>query len=305
MKPVIIIQGPTAVGKSSLALSLAEKLNLDIISADSRQIYKYMDLGTAKPEADELARVKHHLIDIIRPDEKYNAGAFAQDASRLVDDTDLKFPIICGGTGFYISSFLEGLCVIPEIAVEVRNKVMSDYDKLGSILMYDKLSEIDPIVAKRISDNDKQRICRGLEVFFGTGKKLSDFWEEQGILTPRKVLNIVVVDDREDIYHRINTRYEIMVKNGLLDETRKLLEMGYKENDPGMTAVGYKELLENLLHKRPLSECINLAKQHSRNYAKRQLTWYRKCKLDLVFYRKSIKYKDIDYYIEKFINENN
>jgi tRNA dimethylallyltransferase len=304
MKPVIIIQGPTAVGKSSLALDLAQKLKLEIISADSRQIYKYMDLGTAKPTKEELNRVKHHLIDIVTPDQSYNAGAFAEDARKLVDESNLNFPIIAGGTGFYISSFLEGLCKVPDINEDIRQAIMQEYDKLGADLMYDKLLEIDPMVAKKVELNDKQRVCRALEVYQGTGKKLSEYWAEQGLLQSRKVLNVVLVDDREDIYDRINRRYDEMVETGLLEEVRKLLEMGYKIDDPGMTAVGYKELIPHLLNGDNLKRCVDLAKQHSRNYAKRQLTWYRKCKLDLVFYRKSIKYNDIDYYIKKFINEN-
>ena len=302
MKPVIIIQGPTAVGKSSLALELAEKFNLDIISADSRQVYKYMDLATAKPTKTELDAVKHHLIDIITPDELYNAGRFAREATEIVDNSDIKFPIICGGTGFYISSFLEGLCKTPDIEPEVRALLTEDWDKLGNNIMYQKLVDIDPQVAAKVSDNDKQRIIRALEVYFSTHKRLSSYWEEQGLLKPRKVLNILILDEREDIYNRINHRYDKMVLSGLLDEIRSLFEMGYKENSPGLTAVGYKELIPYILHNHDLAECINLAKQHSRNYAKRQLTWYRRNKFNLVFFRKSINYNSVGVHIKEFID---
>lgn len=302
MKPVIIIQGPTAVGKSSLALELAQKFNLDIISADSRQVYKYMDLATAKPTLSELALVKHHLIDIITPDESYNAGRFAREASNLVDNSNLEFPIICGGTGFYISAFLEGLCEIPDIAPEIRSGLSEDWEKLGNEVMYQQLLKIDPFVAHKVASNDKQRITRALEVFYSTKKKLSSYWDEQGLLIPRKVLNILILDEREEIYDRINKRYQQMVISGLLEEIRSLLKMGYNEKSPGLTAVGYKELLPYLLHNFDLAECINLAKQHSRNYAKRQITWYKRNKFNLVFYKKSIRYNSIDVYIKRFID---
>lgn len=302
MKAVIIIQGPTAVGKSSLALELAQKFSLDIISADSRQVYKYMDLATAKPSPEELKLVKHHLIDVITPDEAYNAGRFAREATDLVDKTNLEFPIICGGTGFYISSFLEGLCQIPEISPELRDSLTEDWKKLGNEVMYQQLLKIDPFVAQKVASNDKQRIIRALEVFYSSKKRLSSYWDEQGLLVPRKVLNILILDDRETIYERINKRYEKMVISGLLEEIRLLLKMGYDEKSPGLTAVGYKELLPYLLHNSDLAECINLAKQHTRNYAKRQITWYKRSKFNLVFYRKSISYNSIDVYIKKFID---
>jgi tRNA dimethylallyltransferase len=302
MKPVIIIQGPTAVGKSSLALDIAQKFKLDIISADSRQVYKYMDLATAKPTKEEQTLVKHHLIDIINPDETYNAGLFARQASHLVDETDLNFPIICGGTGFYISSFLEGLCKIPEIDDSIRHALIQEWEIKGNEYMYKQVQAIDPIVAEKISANDKQRIIRALEVFYATKKKLSTYWQEQGFMQTRKVLNILILDEREAIYDRINKRYDTMVKSGLLDEIKSLIEMGYNEKSPGLTAVGYKELLPYILHKSDLADCINLAKQHSRNYAKRQLTWYKRNNFNLVFYRKSIKYSSIDNFIKRFID---
>lgn len=302
MKPVIIIQGPTAVGKSSLAFDIAKKLNLEIISADSRQVYKYMNIGTAKPTSTELAEVKHHLVDIIEPNESYNAGRFAREATEIVDHNGIEFPIICGGSGFYISSFLEGLCEIEEIPQEIRDSLMKEWDSIGNKAMYKRLVAIDPLVAEKVSDNDKQRICRGLEVFYATNKRLSSYWEEQGLLVPRKVLNILLVDDRQDIYQRINSRYEQMVKSGLLNEIRELFKMGYQRDDPGLSAVGYKELLPFILDKENLACCIELAKQHSRNYAKRQLTWYRRSKFNLVFFRKSIRYSSIDEYIKDFID---
>ncbi len=301
MKPVIIIQGPTAVGKSSLALEIAQKFKLEIISADSRQVYKYMDLATAKPTKKEQDLVKHHLIDIITPDQAYNAGRFAREASELVDHTQLEFPIICGGTGFYISAFLEGLCKIPDIEDNVRESLVKDWNNLGNESMYQLLVDIDPLVAQKVSDKDKQRIIRGLEVFYSTNKKLSDYWAEQGMLETRKILNILILDEREEIYSRINKRYDEMVKSGLLDEIRELLRMGYDSESPGLSAVGYKELLPFIIQDAKLKDCIELAKQHSRNYAKRQLTWYKRNYFNLVFFRKSINYNTIDTYIKHFI----
>lgn len=304
LNPIIIIQGPTAVGKSAIALDLALEFNLEIISADSRQIYKYMDMATAKPTKEEQAMVKHHLIDIITPDQKYNAGKFSNDAINIVDKSDTSFPIMCGGTGFYIDSFLNGLCNTPKIDTNVKLELENDLHTKGVEYLYSQLCKIDPVIAKKTYSNDAQRIMRALEVFLSTGKKLSDFWLEQKNMPSRKVLNILIMDERESIYKRINSRYEQMVKNGLIEEIENLLKMGYNDNCYGLTAVGYQEILPFILYKKNLNECIELAKQHSRNYAKRQISWYRRINFDYIIFQKSNQKKNLKFFLKDFILKN-
>ena len=176
---LIIIQGPTAVGKSRLAMKIAEELDSSIISADSRQVYKYLNIGTAKPTLEDQNRIEHHLIDIVEPDEEYNAGTFSEDADKLIKEISLqnKIPIICGGTGFYIKALLEGIFKAPEIPTEIRQNLREAAEKKGTEFFYKKLKEIDPDSARRINENDANRIIRALEVYETTGKTITQSWQ--------------------------------------------------------------------------------------------------------------------------------
>ncbi len=284
MIPVIIIQGPTAVGKSALALKLAEELNSEIISADSRQVYKLLNIGTAKPSQEEQEKIKHHLIDIVYPNQEYSAGDFAKDALQIIKhlNKQKKMPIIVGGTGFYIKSLVEGIFDAPQIPPEIRVNLKQTAIEKGSEFLYKRLKKIDPESAERIDPNDLNRISRALEVYEATGKTITQHWQQQP--SGKKIIqafNIFISDDRNALYERINKRVDSILEKGLLQEMNKLLKMGYGENDPGMNTVGYKELFPFFSKEKKLEDCIEEIKKHTRNYAKRQFTWFRKIDFDL------------------------
>ena len=282
---LICIEGPTASGKSALALELSKLFDTEIVSADSRQVYKHLNIGTAKPDIHTLSEVKHHLIDIITPDKRYSAGAFIKDAKDIINNLHAqnKIPIICGGSMLYIKCLLEGISEIPEISKEIISKT-NDFMK-DNILVdcYQFVQQIDPKFANIISPTDKQRISRAIEVWFAFGKPLTDFWGEQAEnnYLPFK---IYVNKDRNVLYDRINKRMRTMINNGLIEEIESVIKMGYKPSDCGLNSVGYKEFLDMVSHKNydMLEQCIDLAAQHTRNYAKRQVTWYRKSEFNYV-----------------------
>ena len=284
MIPVITIEGATASGKSALAIVLAEALNTEIISADSRQVYRYLDIGTAKVTKEEQKRVKHHLIDIINPDETYNAGAFVKDASIIIEKlhSEGKIPVICGGTGLYIKALLKGLFSLPPLPQEIRQNLKQRLKEEGLAALYAELKSLDPLFADKISENDTQRILRGLEVAIGTGIPLSEHWQKQKSSCKYNAFRILIDIPRPELYQRINQRIEKMLAQGLLAEIENLFALGYDENSPGLSCLGYKEFLPYFKKEAGLEECILLAAQHQRNYAKRQVTWYRKGNFDLV-----------------------
>ena len=284
MIPVITIEGATASGKSALAIVLAEALNTEIISADSRQVYRYLDIGTAKVTKEEQKRVKHHLIDIINPDETYNAGAFVKDASIIIEKlhSEGKIPVICGGTGLYIKALLKGLFSLPPLPQEIRQNLKQRLKEEGLAALYAELKSLDPLFAEKISENDTQRILRGLEVAIGTGIPLSEHWQKQNSSCKYNAFRILIDFPRPELYQRINQRIEKMLAQGLLAEIENLFALGYDENSPGLNCLGYKEFLPYFKKEVGLEECILLAAQHQRNYAKRQVTWYRKGNFDLV-----------------------
>lgn len=283
MIPIVIIEGPTASGKTQLALQLARELGSEIISADSRQVYRFMDIGTAKPAQAELESVPHHLIGIIDPDESYNAGRFCADAGAAVENLHAKgsIPIICGGTGLYISALLNGIFELDQTDPQLREKLLQRLQTEPLDILYKELKELDPDFARKISSQDKQRILRGLEVFYATGIPISRHWQLQRSEAKYQVFRILIDTPRELLYRRINLRLEEMLRQGLLEEIQNLVKLGYSERSPGLNSLGYREFMAHLRGTAALDECAGLAAQHSRNYAKRQCTWYRKCKFDL------------------------
>ena len=287
MIPIICIEGPTASGKSALALQLAKKLNTEIISADSRQVYKYLNIGTAKPDTNTLQEIKHHLIDIINPNQRYSAGSFMKDAEIIINEIHRqnKTPIICGGSMLYIQSLLNGLSEIPDISQDIFQKT-DDFIRENSLTnCYEFLEKIDPKFARSITLTDKQRIHRGLSVWFAFQKPITYFWENQKNISKYKPYKILINKDRNTLYKQINDRTKSMINQGLIDEIENVLKMGYKKIDYGLTSVGYAEFIDIILNKDTknipkMNECIELAAQHTRNYAKRQITWYKKNKYD-------------------------
>ncbi|MBW6514989.1 MAG: tRNA (adenosine(37)-N6)-dimethylallyltransferase MiaA [Candidatus Cloacimonetes bacterium] len=305
MIPLIIIEGPTAAGKSFLAIQIAEALETEIISADSRQIYRYMNIGTAKPTKQERERIKHHLIDIVEPNEEYSAGQFSSDADTILKqlNSEGKIPIICGGTGFYIKSLLEGLFAAPEIPEKIRTDLEELEDSKGTDYLFQMLLNVDPNSADRIHQNDSYRIKRALEVWIATGKSLGEHWENQEKIEKKyNTCRIMVTEDRQILYERINSRLEKMIQDGLINEIKQILEAGYSEDDPGITSVGYREFIPFIKENTSFLTCLEEAKKDTRNYAKRQLTWYRKVFFDMIIHITDYKVHDlldrIKYFLE-------
>lgn len=304
MIPIITIEGATATGKSALAIALALRLHTEIISADSRQVYRHLDIGTAKVTIQERQQVPHHLVDIIDPRETYNAGQFRHDAhAKIMQLQEVgKLPIICGGTGLYVRSLLQGLCVLPPIPSEIRAALAERLQKEGPAVLYHELSHIDPEAAGKISGNDPQRIMRALEVFQATGIPLSEHWRAQSSPSSYKAFRIFLDLPRELLYARINSRINEMLEMGLITEIKELLARGYTDTDPGLKCLGYKEFIPYIQGLATREEASNLAAQHQRNLAKRQLTWYRKCSFDLTLDARNVSLSGIDTMIKDFFN---
>ena len=301
---VVVIQGPTAVGKSDVALQLANHFQTELISADSRQVYKFLDIGTAKPSKEEQEKVKHHLIDIITPNEESSAGDFTHDAHDIIVKQTKKgiLPIVVGGTGFYIKSLLEGIFQSPDIPSEIRKKIKNTAKEKGSAFLYEKLKKVDPSSAKRANPNDLNRIIRALEVYEFTGKTITQLWKEKPSTKRNyRTLNILISEDREILYDRINERVDMMLEKGLLKEFENILNMGYSQSSPGLNTVGYKELFFYLDGDSTLPQCMEEIKKHTRNYAKRQFTWYRKIDFDLTLRASNINISEIIDSISGFV----
>ena len=282
MKPeVYVIGGPTASGKSKLAVELAKKINGEIISADSMQIYKEMNIGTAKITKEEMQGIKHYLIDIVSPNERYSVSNFKKDAELAIEEIlkKVKTPIIVGGTGLYIDSLIYGIeFQDEEIDTEYREKLNKIAENEGLEKLYNKAKEIDPEAMKKISINDKKRIIRVLEIYHKTGKTKT----KQEIESRKKELKynfkVFAIDmDREKLYSRIEKRVDMMVDEGLIGEVKGILEK-YNQFPTAMQGLGYKETVEYLQNKISKEEMIEKIKKETRHYAKRQLTWFRKNK---------------------------
>jgi len=303
--PIVTIQGPTAVGKSAFAMKLASALETEIISADSRQVYKLLDIGTSKPLPEDRQKIKHHLIDIIFPNEEYNAGKFCIDATKIIKklNRENKIPLVVGGTGFYLKSLLQGIFKAPRIPKKIRENLRKIGEEKSAEFLWKYLQEIDPEAATRISKNDKQKMIRALEVWEVTGKPISEHWKEQKQENKFVSFNILLVDEREKLYRKINERFDKMIAAGLLAEIQMLLAKGYSETDSGMITVGYREFYPYFHHQKNLDECIEEAKKNTRNYAKRQFTWFRKQEFDLTIDVSHINFSEILNEIKFFIGK--
>jgi tRNA dimethylallyltransferase len=276
MKPPIFIAGPTAVGKSEIALLLAEKIGGEIISADSMQVYRGLDIGTAKPSPAERARVPHHLIDICELTQNFDAAQFIRHAQKAVEEIQSrnKIPIFCGGTGLYFKTFLSGLGETPATNPELRAEL--EAATFESLLR--ELRERDPAAYEKIDKQNPRRVIRAVEVIRLTGKKFSEQraeWKaESGKRKAEKFFCITRTS--ADLHTRINARVDAIFARGLVDETRELLARGLEQNKTAMQAIGYRQVAEHLRGERPLAETIELVKSRTRQFAKRQLTWFRR-----------------------------
>ena len=274
---LLIICGPTASGKSDLALGLARELDAEIVNADSMQIYRGMDIGTAKATAAQRAEIPHHLIDIIDPDKNFSAADFmeAADAAIKTIAAKAKRIIVVGGTGLYIRTLLRGLVESPSGAGEIRQQLQKEAREQGNHAMLERLRLVDPELAERIHPNNLVRIIRALEVHQLTGIPLSRYQQEHGFATPRyPFLQIGLKVERQELYQRIDARVERMVSEGLFEEVQKLLSAGYGPELKPMRAIGYKEACAFLAGELGREQAAELIKRDTRRYAKRQMTWF-------------------------------
>ena len=294
-KPLIIITGPTAVGKTALSVDLALKLGGEIISADSMQVYRGMDIGTAKIKEEEKKGVPHYLIDIINPDEEFNVTIFKDLAKKHINDicSRGKIPIIAGGTGFYIQSVLydiEFTDFDEEKRSEVKMLLEDTLEEKGIDFMYERLKEVDPKYAEIIHKNNIRRVLHGLEYNIVTGNRLSEHNEEQRERTsPYNFLYFVLNDDRAKVYGRINSRVDEMLREGLADEVRGLLDAGYSRDLPSMQGLGYKEMADYLCDECSYAEAVELIKRDTRHFAKKQLTWFKRERVTVELNRESLE----------------
>lgn len=278
-KPKIIaIIGPTASGKSSLAIDLACRFHGEIVSADSVQVYRFLDIGTAKPTPGERRRVPHHLIDILNPDEDYSAALFREHADRIIAELDArKTPVfVVGGTGLYLKALVRGLFSGPGADPQLRRKFREAAEKKGSSFLHEELKRIDPHSAARIYPRDTLRIIRALEVFALTQRPISGFQEGHRFQENRyDILKIGLWVGREELYRRINLRVDRMMEEGWLEEVRAVLGRGYSPDSKPLRSLGYKEIISYLTGEAGIEETIDLVKKSTRRYAKRQLTWFK------------------------------
>jgi len=294
---LIILTGPTAVGKTDLSIRLAKEINGEIISADSMQVYKGMDIGTAKITAEEMQGVKHHLLDCFEPDEEFNVAVFQKMAKAAVDDICSRgcIPILTGGTAFYIQALLYGIDFNEEDHDDSYRKAMYEIGESeeGKKKLHSMLAECDPEYASSVHYNNMKRVVRALEYNHFTGRKFSEYNEEQRQREAEyDFCYFVLNDERAHLYERINKRVDIMVENGLLDEVTALVNKGYSPDLISMQGVGYKEIIAYLDGQISLEESIELIKKNTRHFAKRQLTWFRKEEDVIWIYKPDFLYDD-------------
>ena len=280
MKPLIVITGPTASGKTAMSIEMAQKLGGEIINADSMQVYKYMDVGTAKPDMEERAGIPHHLIDVIEPTDSFSAAQYTQMAHRCIAEVHGKgkIPILVGGTGLYIDSVVYNINYGDSSADEaLRRRLNGMADDMGNEHLHKMLAEIDPQSAEKIHPSDRKRIVRALEVYYHTGETMTEQKRKsrsEGI--PYSAELYAIDTDRALLYERINKRVDIMLESGLIDEVKRLTDMGVNREMTSMQGIGYKELIRYLDGEISIDTAIGMIKQGSRRYAKRQLTWFRR-----------------------------
>jgi len=275
---IVIISGPTGAGKSQLALKLAQSIDGEIIVADSMQIYRYMDIGTAKPTPEERALVPHHLVDVIDPDESFSAARFRDMARKAINSIQKKGKkaLVCGGTGLYIKALIRGLFSGPGENKKLRQDLRAQEAKYGEGYLYEKLKKVDPPSALRIHPKDTFRIIRALEIYYLTGLPASFHYSQHAFQDNQyEYLQISIQWERDILYDRIDKRCDQMIANGFIDEVKSLLDRGYHSGLKSMQSLGYRHLCSYLEGHTTLKEAIRTMKRDTRHYAKRQLTWLR------------------------------
>lgn len=278
-RPLIILTGPTAVGKTELSLKLAKAVNGEMISADSMQVYRFMDIGTAKIMPEEMQGISHHLIDVLDPTEDFNVVIFQQMAKQAMEEiySKGKIPIVVGGTGFYIQALLYDTEFEETDESTYRKELTEYYEQYGAHMLHEQLREIDPVSYETIHENNVKRVIRALEFYHDTGYPISIHNNEQRQKqSPYNFEYFVLNEKREILYDRIEKRIDIMIEEGLVEEVRKLLSMGCTKDMISMQGLGYKEIIPYLNGECSLEESVYILKRDTRHFAKRQLTWFRR-----------------------------
>ncbi len=274
----IVIAGATATGKTKLSLYIASFLNCEIVCCDSMQIYRGLDIGTAKPTPSEQAIVPHHMIDVADPNEVFTVADYVTKARAVIEDIWRrgKIPVIVGGTGFYIDAIINGQIISTTLNRDIRENLNHDCDTFGLESLYNRLKTIDPVSAEKIGPNDRKRIIRALEIYYVTGKPRSEqSMQHPGEDTFLHPITFNVICDRDQLYSNIDKRVDQMISDGLVDEIKTLLSSGVPSDCDGFYGIGYRQLIPYIMGQKPLDECIEDIKISTHHYAKRQITWFR------------------------------
>ncbi len=274
--PLIVILGPTAVGKTSASIELAKRLDGEIVSADSRLLYRGMDIGTAKPTEEEMNGVPHHLIDVADPDENWNLAIYQREAYSIINDIHArgKLPMLVGGTGQYIRSIIEGWLIPPQRPdYDLRQALRQWAEDIGAEALYDRLKRLDPEAAEKIDYRNQRRTVRALEVIFKTGERFSELRRRQEC--PYYPIILGITRPREELYDRVDQRIEQMLEEGFVDEVRQLLNDGCSPDLPTMSAIGYREIVQYIRGDITLEEALTLMKRDTRTFVRRQANWFK------------------------------
>lgn len=295
-KPMIILTGPTAVGKTALSIDLAKAINGAIISADSMQVYRHMDIGSAKITKEEMQDIPHYLIDVLEPQEEFHVVKFVELAKAALDEiyANGQIPIVTGGTGFYIQALLYDIDFTDQECDEAYRESLAQIAKeKGADVLHEMLREVDPKSAEAIHANNVKRVIRALEFYHLSGQRISEHNEtEREKTSPYQFAYFVLTDDRAHLYERIEKRVDLMMEQGLLDEVKKLKAMGYHRDMVSMQGLGYKEILDALDGKITLDEAVLKIKKETRHFAKRQLTWFKRERDVIWFDKEKYDYRD-------------
>jgi len=304
---VIVIVGPTCSDKTNLSLKLSESIPSEIISADSRQIYKLLDIGTAKPTKEQLQKVSHHLVEFLDPSENYDVSKFEKDAEKMIEQIHKKnkTSIVVGGSGLYIKALIDGIFETADQDEEYRKELLQKRKELGNDFLYEELKKVDPVSAEKMLPQNWKRVMRTLEVFHTTGEPIWKHHQKQSTQKERKYLfkQYGLNWDRKILYENIDKRVDEMVEKGFVEEVKNILGKGYDKNLNSLNTVGYKEIIQYLDKEITLERAIELIKRNTRHYAKRQMTWFRKDKRIHWFKVKDLS--DLDQIAEKIISSLN
>ena len=302
MIKLIALVGPTAVGKTEVSHELVEKFPFEIVSCDSMQVYRGMDVGTAKPLPEEVEEYRYHMIDIVAPDYRYSAGEYALDAGKVIEGITNrgKIPLISGGSGLYLDALVYGISSMPKADLIFRKKLNREADEKGSGFLHELLKEIDSASAERIHPNDLKRIIRALEVYHLTGEPMSEIQKIKSKVREYCCLIIGITRERDELYKRVEMRVDRMFDKGLVEEVQTLIDQGYNPELSSFQALGYKEVVDHLNGKFNFEEVKEKVKKNTRNFAKRQMTYFKKNKEIKWFELEEEKHKVLEE-VEKFL----